>query len=179
MTTKPVRKKDDDEEDFLGLIPLGSLIANLVQYTSKKALEEQHNALKAHYSIMIERYKQLKRPPFRQRKLHIRTEADPKRIIAWAVAQRVREAREKQGLRQDDLAGISGIARPNIVRLEQGRHLPTLTTLKKIADALGLDINSLMVQPAATRGDKLEFRKIAESGLGEWSEKLEIEDSEA
>ncbi|MEK6672391.1 MAG: helix-turn-helix transcriptional regulator [Nitrospirota bacterium] len=73
-------------------------------------------------------------------KINIRTEADPKRIIAWAVAQRVREAREKQGLRQDDLARISGIARPNIVRLEQGRHIPTLTTLKKIADALGLDI---------------------------------------
>lgn len=59
MTTKPVRKKEEEEEDFLGLIPLGSLIANLFQYASKKSLEAQHNALKAHYNIMLERYKQL------------------------------------------------------------------------------------------------------------------------
>lgn len=120
-----------------------------------------------------------KRPPSRQRKLHVRSEADPKRIIAWAVAQRVREARERQGLRQNDLAKISGIARPNIVRLEQGRHIPTLATLKKIADTLVLDINSLMTQPKVTNGDKLEFRKIAGSGLEEWREKLKIEDDKA
>lgn len=179
MATKPVRKKEEEEEDFLGLIPLGSLIANLFQYASKKTLEAQHNALKAHYNIMLERYKQLKRPPSRQRKLHIRSEADPKRIIAWVVAQRVREARERQGLRQSDLAKISGIARPNIVRLEQSRHIPTLPTLKRIADALDLDINSLMTQPKVTNGDKLEFRKIAESGLEEWREKLKIEDDKA
>ncbi len=39
-------------EDFLGLITLGSLIANLVQVDQRKALQ-------AHYDNMLRRYKQL------------------------------------------------------------------------------------------------------------------------
>ncbi|MEK6589232.1 MAG: helix-turn-helix transcriptional regulator [Nitrospinota bacterium] len=107
-----------------------------------------------------------------ERKISILTKEDPKRVIAWAVAQRVREARERQGLRQEDLAKKTGIARPNIVRIEQGRHIPTLTTLKKIADALGLDINSLMAQPAVTEEDRLEFKEMAEVGIDEWARQL-------
>lgn len=111
-----------------------------------------------------------------QRKFHIRLKKDPKRIIAWAVAQRVREARERLGLTQDALAEKTGIARPNIVRLEQGRHIPTLTTIKKIADALGLDINTLMTQPTVTEEDRLEFKEMAESGIDDWGKRLNGED---
>lgn len=115
--------------------------------------------------------------PIRKRKYHIRTKGDPKRIIAWAVAQRVREARERQGLRQEDLAEKTGIARSNIARLEQGRHLPTLSTLQKIARALNLDINNLMIQPVVTQKDRLEFKEMAEIGLDEWTKQLETEDA--
>lgn len=111
-----------------------------------------------------------------RRKISIRTEEDPERIIAWAIAQRIREAREKQGLRQEDLAVKSGIARPNIVRLEQGRHIPTLSTLQKIARALNLDMNNFTAQPVVTQEDKLEFTGMAETGLDEWVKQLEEED---
>lgn len=114
--------------------------------------------------------------PLKQRKIRIRREEDPKRIIAWAIAQRVREARERQGLTQEALAGKTGIARPNIVRLERGRHIPTLSTLQKIARALSLDINSLMVQPMVTKKDRLGFTEMAEIGLDEWTKQLEDED---
>lgn len=112
-----------------------------------------------------------------RRRISIRTEEDPERIIAWAIAQRIREAREKQGLRQEDLAVKSGIARPNIVRLEQGRHIPTLSTLQKIAMALRLDMNNLMAEPVVTQKDKLEFTEIAETDLDEWVKRLEEEDA--
>jgi transcriptional regulator with XRE-family HTH domain len=111
--------------------------------------------------------------PFQhEKKISILTKEAPKRIIAWAIAQRIKEARERQGLRQEDLAKKTGIARPNFVRIEQGRHIPTLTTLKKIADALGLDINSLMAQPAVTEEDRLEFKEMAEAGIDEWARQL-------
>ncbi|MEK6576461.1 MAG: helix-turn-helix transcriptional regulator [Nitrospirota bacterium] len=112
-----------------------------------------------------------------RRKISIRTEEDPKRIIAWAIAQRIREARESQGLTQDALAGKTGIARPNIARLEQGQHMPTLSTLQKIARVLYLDMNSLMAQPEVTQKDRLEFTEITAAGLDEWVKQLEEEDA--
>lgn len=114
--------------------------------------------------------------PILKKKITIRTEKDPKRVIAWAIAQRVREARERQGLRQEDLAKMTGIARPNIVRIEQGRHVPSLTTLRKIADALHLDISSLTARPEVTSETRMEFFEMAESGVAEWGKALEEED---
>lgn len=111
------------------------------------------------------------------RKFRIRQEEEPDRVIAWAVAQRVREARERQGLRQEDLAAKAGIARPNIARLEKGVHIPTLATLQKIAVALNIDVNALTASPAATSGDKRRFEGLAEAGLDEWGQTLEQEDS--
>jgi transcriptional regulator with XRE-family HTH domain len=50
------------------------------------------------------------------------------------VAQRIKIAREEQGLNQDELAQKTGIARSNIVRIEKGQHIPTYTTLLKVAN---------------------------------------------
>lgn len=112
-----------------------------------------------------------------KRKIIVRSEEDPARVLAWAVAQRVREARERQGLRQEDLANKAGIARPNIARLEKGIHIPTLTTLRKVAQALNIDINSLMAPTALTPEDKRLFAEMAETGMNEWGENLDEEDA--
>ena len=111
-----------------------------------------------------------------KKKIRIRMEEDPKKVMAWAIAQRVRKARETHGLRQEDLAKMSGIARPNIVRIEQGRHVPTFATLKKIADALRLDMNRLTAEPKVAPEDRDEFAGMAESGIAEWGKALEEED---
>jgi len=111
-----------------------------------------------------------------KKKISIRKEENPNRIIAWAIAQRIREAREQQELRQEDLAKMTGIARPNIVRLEQGHHVPSLTTLRKIADALHLDIKLLTAQPEITSQERHEFTGMSESGIAEWGNTLEEED---
>lgn len=65
MTTKTIKQKGTTE-DFLGLAAFGGLIANIIQFASKKRLEDQHENLKAsaanlkrHYDAMIERYKQV------------------------------------------------------------------------------------------------------------------------
>jgi len=112
----------------------------------------------------------------RRRRLTVRTIEDPKRVIAWAVGQRVRTERERQGLRQEDLAEKVGIKRPNIARLEKGKHLPSLQTVQKIARGLNLDLGNLMAVPAPSEEDMLEFREIAETGIQEWGNAMEEED---
>ena len=109
--------------------------------------------------------------------IRIRLEEDPERIIAWSVAQRVREARERQGLRQEDLAAKAGIARPNIARLEKGVHIPTLSTLQKVAFALSIDMTALTSAPAATVEDMQRFKEMAEAGTDEWGKILDDEDA--
>lgn len=104
----------------------------------------------------------------------VRTEEDPGRVLAWSVAQRVRIERERQGLRQEDLAAKAGLKRPNITRLEKGRHLPSLITLLRIAKALHLDLSSLVASPPAT--DVTEFVEMAEAGISEWGRQLDEED---
>lgn len=144
----------------------------------EKQTIEAENILDSQFrEAVYRRIIEFKKSPIHQRKLRIRIEEDSKRIIAWAVAQRVRGARERRGLTQEGLAKISGIARPNIVRLEQGRHLPMLSTLQKIAVALKLDVNSLVAEPKITETDRLEFKELAEIGLDEWIKELEKEDT--
>lgn len=45
--------------------------------------------------------------------------------------------REEKQLTQKDLARMSGVTQSNISNIENGSNRPTITTLKKIADALG------------------------------------------
>ncbi len=54
------------------------------------------------------------------------------------VSQRIREARERAGLTQEQLSVQSGLPQSHISRLEQGKHSPTAKTLEKIATALKL-----------------------------------------
>jgi|GEM_PF-2195176 len=97
--------------------------------------------------------------------------SSPENLLAWAIGQRVRAARERRDWRQEDLARESGLARANVARLEAGRIVPKLPTLERAARALGLKTSDLVKTPAAVP-DK-EDRELAEGGLGDWSSELE------
>lgn len=125
---------------------------------------------------VIERSPHSKITTTQKKKLSIRTEEDPDSAMAWVIAQRVRMAREKQGLRQEDLADRTGIMRPNITRLERGQHLPSLSTLLKVAHALNIDMNSLTAEIPLDEGDRRELLEMAEEGLQEWVSHLDNED---
>jgi DNA-binding XRE family transcriptional regulator len=64
--------------------------------------------------------------------------------LARDVAEHIKAARKKRGWRQKDLAEATGIARPNIARLESGRRMPKITTLSKISHALGVSVETLL-----------------------------------
>jgi transcriptional regulator with XRE-family HTH domain len=60
------------------------------------------------------------------------------------MAQRIQELRERRGLTQEQLALKAGISRGYLARLETARHDPTLSTLEKLAKALGVKVSKLI-----------------------------------
>lgn len=54
------------------------------------------------------------------------------------LGQRLRALRIAAGLTQAELARRTGIHRPNIARVEAGRHTPSLETLARLASAIGV-----------------------------------------
>ena len=63
---------------------------------------------------------------------------------AYAFGQAIYAARKARGLRQADLAELSGIAQADISRIERGQIAPTTPTLLKLADALGAQIQFVL-----------------------------------
>jgi DNA-binding XRE family transcriptional regulator len=64
--------------------------------------------------------------------------------LAKELAERIKEARKAKGWRQQDLADVTGIARPNIARIESGRRMPKIGTLQRIGQALELAVESMV-----------------------------------
>ena len=54
------------------------------------------------------------------------------------LGKRLRQLRLEAGLTQAELARRTGIHRPNIARVEAGRHTPSLETLSRLATAIGV-----------------------------------------
>jgi transcriptional regulator with XRE-family HTH domain len=61
--------------------------------------------------------------------------------LASDVAVKVVAFRADNGLSQSALARMLGWRQPNIARLEAGDHEPSLATLSRLADVLGLDFS--------------------------------------
>jgi len=64
------------------------------------------------------------------------------------LGARLRELRLAAGLTQAELARRTGIHRPNIARVEAGRHTPSLETLARIANAIGVSTTHVLVSRA-------------------------------
>jgi len=69
-----------------------------------------------------------------------------KSISSEDIGKRIKEARNKKGLRQVDLAKRTGILRANIARIESGKHRPSLETLERISEALGVSVADLIAK---------------------------------
>ncbi len=52
--------------------------------------------------------------------------------------------REQQGLSLRTLAVMAGVHYTSLVRLEAGRYDPRVSTLRKIAEALGVEVQDLL-----------------------------------
>lgn len=59
------------------------------------------------------------------------------------LGQRIREIREAKNVKQVDLANWIDIEPTNLSKIEKGIHLPKDETIKKITQALNIDIREL------------------------------------
>lgn len=69
--------------------------------------------------------------------------SQPIEAVYKELGQRIVEARKKKGMSQEQLASKSEIDRSHMGFIEQGRRKPTLSTLYKIADTLGVSLEQL------------------------------------
>ena len=61
-----------------------------------------------------------------------------------STAERITKAREKAGLTRYRLAKLSGIRSGHLHEIEAGLYEPKPSTLKKLAEHLGVDYRELM-----------------------------------
>ena len=64
--------------------------------------------------------------------------------VTDTVARNVRDARSERGWTLDQLANRSGVSKGMVVQIEQGRTNPSIGTLSKISDALGISLPDLV-----------------------------------
>lgn len=79
----------------------------------------------------------------------VRAEWD-RTALARAVASRIVRYRVEHGLSQTELGTQLGVSQPYVARLEGGDHTPTLATLVRLAQRLGLEFH-IDVTPTTVR----------------------------
>lgn len=57
---------------------------------------------------------------------------------------RLRELRKRKGLTITELARRGEMERPNLSRIEHGKHRPSLETLERLSEALGVPVAELV-----------------------------------
>lgn len=68
----------------------------------------------------------------------------------------VRAVRKNYQLTQEKLAELIGLEPANISKMENGTHFPSLKTLVKLVDVLGLDISNLFTGNFTRENQALE-----------------------
>jgi transcriptional regulator with XRE-family HTH domain len=68
--------------------------------------------------------------------------------LAGAIGGRVRQERQARGWTLDQLAETAGVSRRMVVNVEQGAANPSVGTLLRISDALGVGLPALVERPA-------------------------------
>lgn len=76
---------------------------------------------------------------------------DPETHLLAQVGQRIRARRAGQGLNLDQLARLTGISGPALSLIETGKRDARLTTLARIASALRIPLETLLVDGAGRR----------------------------
>lgn len=67
------------------------------------------------------------------------------------VSNLVTTARLKAGLTQEALAKLMGTKQPSVARIENGKSLPTISFLKKVAKAVGMHLIPPRLEEPVTR----------------------------
>src|SRR5687767_14346038 len=73
--------------------------------------------------------------------------------ISYPSMNEVKKLRAQAGISQRALARVAATSQPTIAAYESGRKAPTITTLRRLAEASGLEMNVQFLRPL-TREDR-------------------------
>jgi transcriptional regulator with XRE-family HTH domain len=88
--------------------------------------------------------------------------------LAMSVGLAVRNARLRAGLTLVELGGRSGVTQAFLSQLENGRSMPSLLTLHRIAEALGVSAQTLLP------GEEPELVSLVRVGEGRQYDRAEV-----
>ena len=77
--------------------------------------------------------------------------------ITSEVAKRIRQARERAGLTQAQLAEAAGLSDESVSRIERGTYEPALSSMVAMAEVLGVGLDSL----CGLGGGRVRRRSVA------------------
>ncbi len=81
---------------------------------------------------------------------------------------RIRHARRRLGLSQEELAEASGVSAATIVQVELGHRRPQGRTLRKLATALGVEVADLLEEEEASpKAPRRSSLRVYGRGSGE------------
>jgi transcriptional regulator with XRE-family HTH domain len=80
---------------------------------------------------------------------------DPAAEAGLKVAGLVKETRRARHLSQRQLAGRMQVPRTYISKIENGKAIPTLSSLARLADALGVDVRKLVRDARSQRDEEV------------------------
>ncbi|MBP9996477.1 MAG: helix-turn-helix transcriptional regulator [Lachnospiraceae bacterium] len=67
--------------------------------------------------------------------------SDEQERVKYVVMRDFVKYRKERGVTQEELARRTGIARPNIARMESGSYNPTIDMLCRMGEAIGMKID--------------------------------------
>jgi transcriptional regulator with XRE-family HTH domain len=88
--------------------------------------------------------------------------------ITRTIGRRVRQGRNDRGWTLDQLAKRSGVSRRMLVNVEQGVTNPSITTLLRLADALGIGLPTLVETSVGDIGNPVAVTR-AGAALAMWT----------
>jgi transcriptional regulator with XRE-family HTH domain len=87
--------------------------------------------------------------------------------IAAVVGRRVKDARTQRRWTLDELANRSGVSRRMVINIEQGTMNPSIATLLRISDALGIGLPALVETDSVPLAQVTRARKGVQLWTGE------------
>lgn len=96
---------------------------------------------------------------------------DGKSDFDRALGERIREARERVGIKQDQLGRAVGLSRTSITNIERGRQGVQAHLLVRLAEVLGRLPAELLPRPTAEPSIPEKMREL-EPSKREWAERV-------
>ena len=93
----------------------------------------------------------------------------PNRETVENIGQRIRQLRESRGMTQSQLQARSRVSRSYLSRIESGQMTPSLGTLEKISEALGVGLNRFLCpNRTARRFSRIPLSRGCGLSCGNW-----------